>query len=213
MKLRELYPSYFWRFLVQRSFQRAHPEAPLIVANSVILLDNWLRPTDCGIEFGSGRSTSWLARRLTHLTTVEHDAHWYERVTQRIAERGLADKVDYRLIPAAGDQMDEPKDHPYAAIADEMADESLDFALVDGQMRLRCLERVIPKLKPGGLLVLDGANRYLSNRFEESHTTIQVVRDQPLNEEWQQAADTLKNWRWINTSDGLWDTRFWVKPG
>jgi predicted O-methyltransferase YrrM len=109
--------------------------------------------------------------------------------------------------------MDEPKDHPYAAIADEMADESLDFALVDGQMRLRCLERVIPKLKPGGLLVLDGANRYLSNRFEAGHTTIQVVRDQPLNDEWQQAADTLSSWRWMNTSDGLWDTRLWVKPG
>jgi tRNA A58 N-methylase Trm61 len=213
MKLREFYPPYLWRFLVQRSFHRTHPETPLLVANAVILLDNWLKPSDRGIEFGSGRSTSWLAQRLAHLTSVEHDARWYQRVVKRIAQRGLADKVDYRLIAAAGEQMDEPKDHPYAAVADEMADESLDFALVDGQMRLRCLQRVMPKLKPGGLLALDGANRYLPNRFEEGHTTIQVVRNQALNEEWQQAADSLKAWRWINTSDGLWDTRFWVKPG
>jgi hypothetical protein len=35
MKLRKLYPPFFWRYLAQRSFQRAHREAPLIVANAV----------------------------------------------------------------------------------------------------------------------------------------------------------------------------------
>jgi hypothetical protein len=22
----------------------------------------------------------------------------------------------------------------------------------------------------------------------------------------------LKDWRWINTTNGIWDTRFWIKP-
>ena len=35
MRLRKLYPPFFWRYLAQRSFQRAHREAPLIVANAV----------------------------------------------------------------------------------------------------------------------------------------------------------------------------------
>ena len=213
MKLHELYPPHFWRLLVQRSFHRAHPEAPLVVSNAVILLDNWLRPTDRGIEFGSGRSTTWLAARLAHVTTVEHDPRWYENVKRRIEQRNLGDRIDYRLVPADGTQMDEPRDHPYAAVADEMADESLDIAIVDGQMRLRCLQRAIPKLKPGGLLVLDGANRYVPNRFEDGHTTIQVQRDEPLTEEWSEVLESLRAWRWMNTSDGLWDTRLWVKPG
>lgn len=212
MKLRELYPPYLWRLNVQRSFHRAHPESPLVVANAVILLDSWLKPSDRGIEFGSGRSTIWLARRLAHLTTVEHDSRWYERVKRRSEERNLTHKVDYRLVPAEGTQMDEPRDHPYAGVADEMADESVEFALIDGQMRLRCLQRVIPKLKPGGLLVLDGANRYVPNRFEGGHTTIQFQRDEPLTEEWREVLHSLRGWRWMNTSDGLWDTRLWVKP-
>ena len=40
--------------------------------------------------------------------------------------------------------MHEPLAHPYAAVADEFSDEALDFALVDGQMRLRCVERSYP---------------------------------------------------------------------
>jgi hypothetical protein len=40
-----------------------------------------------------------------------------------------------------------------------------------------------------------------------------VQREGPLNEEWRQALESLRDWRWINTSDGLWDTRMWVKPG
>ena len=69
------------------------------------------------------------------------------------------------------------------------------------------------QLKPGGLLVLDGANRYLSNRFEGGFTTIQHTRSEPLNDEWRRFANRLRDWRAMNTSDGLWDTRLWVKPG
>ena len=129
-----------------------------------------------------------------------------------IAARGLAHKVDYRLIEADGHQLEEPHDHPYARVADGFADASLDFVVVDGQMRLRCIERAIDKVKPGGLVVLDGANRYLPNAFDDSHSTIMIYRDEPLDEDWRVVAERLRPWRAIHTSDGLWDTRFWVRP-
>ncbi|MCA9471710.1 MAG: class I SAM-dependent methyltransferase [Nitrospirales bacterium] len=212
MKIREIHPSYLWRFGVQRIFHRTYPETPLLTSSAVILLDNWLKPTDLGLEYGSGRSTIWIARRIAKLTTVEHEAVWFNRVQQKIAHSGLSGKIDYRLIPTNGGQMDEPYDHPYALVADEMEDTSLDFVLIDGQMRLRCLERALPKLKSGGLLVLDGANRYVPNSFESKHTTIQLFRDEPLDGEWREILSLLRPWRWINTTDGLWDTRLWVKP-
>jgi hypothetical protein len=109
--------------------------------------------------------------------------------------------------------MAEPLKHPYAGVADEIADATLDFVLVDGQMRLRCAEKALAKLKPGGLLALDGANRYLPNAFEGGFTTIQHTRTEPLNEDWQRLHDRLATWRRLSTSDGLWDTRFWIKPG
>ena len=145
--------------------------------------------------------------------TIEHDAAWYERVKHRIAAQDVGDRIDYRLVPAPADQLAEPRDHAYAAVADELDDESLDFALVDGQMRLRCTQKVISKLKPGGLLVLDGANRYLPNRFDGGFSTIQVTRSEPLDDEWREVLDRLRDWRAMHTSDGLWDTRLWVKPG
>lgn len=212
MKPPQLLPSRLWRFLAQRAFQRAHPDAPLLVSNAVLLLDRWLRPADVGIEWGSGRSTTWLASRLARLVAVEHDSVWYRRVRRRLQEKGLAAKVDYRRVPSPVEQMDEPRGHAYAAVADELEDASLDLALVDGQMRLRCMQRVIPKLRPGGLLVLDGANRYLPNRFDGGYTTVQVTRSEPLTHEWSELLDRLRGWRAMQTSDGLWDTRLWVKP-
>jgi SAM-dependent methyltransferase len=212
LKREKLNPSYLWRYLVQQAFQRRHPEAPVIVANAVVILDNWLRSTDRGVEWGSGRSTIWLARRVAHLMSVEHDPTWHARVKTELGSRGLADKVDYRLIEAPSDQMAEPSGHAYAGVADEIEDKTLDFALVDGQMRLRCLEKIHAKLKPGGLLVLDGANRYLPNRFEGGFTTIQYTRSEPLSDEWRRVERELRHWRAMNTSDGLWDTRMWVKP-
>lgn len=211
MKKEKLYPPYLWRYLVQQAFQKRHPQAPVMVANAVLLLNAWLEPTDRGLEWGSGRSSTWIAERVAHLVTVEHDRTWYATVKADIGVRGLAGKVDYRLIDAPGHQLEEPRDHPYVQVADAFADASLDFAVVDGQMRLRCVERVIDKIKPGGLLVLDGANRYLPNNFEGNHSTILIHRDEPLDEEWRAVMRRLQSWRAIHTSDGLWDTRFWVR--
>jgi hypothetical protein len=212
VKREKLHPPYLWRYLVQQAFQRQHPDVPVIVANAVIILDNWLRPTDRGLEWGSGRSTTWLASRVARLLSVEHDASWHARVKAELESRGLAAKVDYRLIDAPADQMAEPRDHAYARVADEVDDAALDFIIVDGQMRLRCAEKALAKIRPGGLLVLDGANRYLPNRFERGFTTIRHHRAEPLNEEWRRLLEQLRTWRAMNTSDGLWDTRLWVKP-
>lgn len=212
MNLGRFHPPHLWRYLVQRAFQRAHPETPVFVANAVVLLNAWLRPTDWGFEWGSGQSTTWLAKRLAHLTSVEHDPAWHARVEAELATRHLTDKVDYRLVAAPGEQLAEPSGHDYAAVIEEVPDASLDFVLIDGQMRLRCIERAIEKVKPMGLLVLDGANRYLPNAFEGGFTTIDINRAEPLNAEWRAVLDRLAEWRWIHTTDGLWDTRMWVRP-
>lgn len=212
MKLEKLHFPYLWRYLAREAFHRRHPRTPAMVGNAVIALDSWLRPEDRGLEWGSGRSTLWFASRVAHLVTIEHDSAWFAKVGSELAARNLAHKVDYRLIEAPGDQMSEPAGHPYAAVADQFEDAVFDFIVVDGQMRRRCIEKALTKLKPGALLVLDGANRYLPNRFEDAFTTIRHTRSTALNQEWRDVADRLRSWRAMNTSDGLWDTRLWVKP-
>jgi len=212
MKLDEAWPpSYLWRYLVHRQFQRSHPGTPVMVGNATVTLASWLRPSDVGFEWGSGQSTTWIAPRIAHLTSIEHDARWYARVAERLESLGLDRRVDYRQRDAGGTQFDEPLDSPYAHAIDEVAAGSLDFVIVDGQMRLRCMQRALDKLKPMGLLVLDGANRYLPNDFEGGHTTVRINRSVPLNDEWAEMADRLSGWRGIHTTDMLWDTRMWVR--
>lgn len=212
MKLVEAWPpSYLWRYLVHRQFQRSHPGTPVMVGNATVTLASWLRPSDVGFEWGSGQSTTWIAPRVAHLTSIEHDHEWHARVVAKLDELCLADRVDYRHVEATGTQFDEPSNSPYAHAIDAVEDGSLDFVVVDGQMRLRCMQCAIDKLKPMGLLVLDGANRYVPNDFEGGHTTVRVNRSEPLNAEWAAVLERLASWRAIHTTDMLWDTRMWVR--
>jgi hypothetical protein len=212
MNIHSFQPAYFVRRIRQMRFQKLHPDAPWLSPSAVLLLDGFLRSTDVGFEWGSGRSTLWLARRVAHLESIEDNGDWHETVTQWLENAKLMDKATCRLIPCECCEVDEPPDHPYASAAGAMADESLDFSLVDGNIRAACMRAIMPKLKPGGLLILDNANRYIPNHQLGRSATVYEPRSEPRSAGWAQILDQLKEWRWINTTDGIWDTRFWIKP-
>jgi len=212
MRVSSLRPNYLTRRLSQIAFQKRSPDCPWLSPAAILLLSEWLKPTDHGIEYGSGRSTIWIANRTGYLVSVEDNLSWHQRVHKQLKEAGLAGKVDYRYVECKLREQDEPDVHPYADVAEEFSNESLDFALVDGNLRLLCMRKVIRKIKPGGLLILDNANRYVPNVFLNGNTTIHEPCAKPRTPGWERLLFELNNWRWINTSDGIWDTRFWVKP-
>jgi hypothetical protein len=108
-------------------------------------------------EFGSGGSTLYWLRRGAQLISVEHDPAWYARVQARIPREAM---IDYRLVPAhAAGVPDDERLQAYVAQIDHCADHSLDLVLVDGLARTACLRRAAPKVRPGGLLVLDNSDR------------------------------------------------------
>lgn len=212
MRISSLRPAYLTRRLRQQAFQRRHPDAPWLTEASILLLDTWLRPTDAGLEWGSGRSTTWFATRVARLISIEENRFWFESVSEQLARRAMTARVDYRCIPCEHAEQDEPASHPYADVALAIQDESLDFALVDGNIRALCMLRVMPKLRKGGLLILDNANRYVPNRHMGGHSTIHEARDLPRTRLWEEILTALRDWRSINTSDGIWDTRVWMRP-
>src|SRR5436309_14146462 len=110
----------------------------------VKILGSWLRPGDSGLEWGSGRSTLWFAKRVDRLLSIEHDEYWHRRISSQILENGIHN-VDYRLCL---------KESEYISSADHLPRESLDFVLVDGIGRDRCAMAALPLLKSGGSLVL-----------------------------------------------------------
>lgn len=112
-----------------------------------------------GIEWGSGRSTTWFAQRVTHLTSVEHDEAWAAKVRADLARDSLTN-VDLRVVALEHDPRGpapEALDHvpAYVAVADAFADGALDLAIVDGHYRPLCVLMAIRKLRSGGILVID----------------------------------------------------------
>ncbi|TWT34599.1 class I SAM-dependent methyltransferase [Blastopirellula retiformator] len=114
------------------------------------------------IEFGSGRSTRWFSTLVGRLISIEHNADWYAEVRDQ-----LDDNVDYRHIPMSHPVTDPERptydETPaYVAVADELADQSIDFAVVDGAYRTHCVWHLIPKIAPGGYLLLDDVGMWPS---------------------------------------------------
>src|SRR4051812_31805280 len=127
MNLNSLRPGYLVPPVREILFQRRHPRSPWLGESPLIFLESLLPPTDVGLEGGSGRSTSWFASRVGRMTSVENNADYHASVKATLAAKGLAAKVDYRLVPCQFDDMDEPATHPYAEVAREFAEGSLDF--------------------------------------------------------------------------------------
>lgn len=99
------------------------------------------------IEFGSGNSTPWFARRVRSVISIEDDPEWYEHVKGVLASMQIGN-VRHELRTA----------DTYADVSG-IDDASLDFALVDGTDRAGCIKAVIPKLKPGAYLYLDNSDK------------------------------------------------------
>jgi hypothetical protein len=100
----ELLPWSEWpaagRSIASRALRRS-PEGPWITPSAVRRLDHLLRPSMTLLELGSGASTSWYARRVAHVTSIEPDPAWAEAVRTSVAAAGLADKVEVRLSAIA----------------------------------------------------------------------------------------------------------------
>ncbi len=207
-KYRHWTPRYTYNRTRQALYQRAHRDAPWLTPEATRLLESLLRPTDRGLEFGSGRSTVWLAGRVAALTSVEQDKRWYDTVTAGLSERGLSN-VDYILAPVEGpNELGDTSE--YARVALTFADQSLDFVLVDGAYRDFTVKFALPKIKPGGLLIIDNINWYLPSDTRAPHSRTPSLG--PQGQIWAELAEEFSRWRSIWTSSGVWDTAMWIKP-
>ena len=201
-------PRYIVNRVAEMRYQRLSPDEPWLTMQANQILLTLLKPEDVGVEFGSGRSTVWFAKRVRSLTSVEHNEQWYGKVQNLLATSG-ADNVDYILCPrdlpdAEGDRS------AYVAVLDRFVSDKLDFALVDGVYRDHCALHALKKLRPGGVLIIDNVNRYLpSNSISPASRTMQQGPD---GEVWRQVLNRLADWRSIWTSSGVTDTAFYFKP-
>ena len=140
-------------------YEKSNPDNPWLTKSANMIISELLKKSDVGLEFGSGRSTIYFANRLKHLTSIEHDEIWYNKVNYKIKRSGLK---NINFIFAAKDKEDDQGDKSkYVETIKRFKDESFDFVLVDGAYRDYCALKILPKIFPGGVLTVDNANLFL----------------------------------------------------
>jgi hypothetical protein len=195
--------------------QRLNPDAPWLTAEATRRLDDWLLASHTGIEWGSGRSTIWFAQRVKHLMSVEHHAGWHSAVTESLEQAGVHN-VDYRLHPCAPERIETPEwiaamfASDYVRAVDTFGAKSIDFALVDGMYRSACALAVLPKLRPGALLIVDNVNWFLPS--ESRAPSSRGASDPPLSPTWEEFQHATADWKCEWTQNGVADTAIWVAP-
>jgi predicted O-methyltransferase YrrM len=204
-RIAHLTPRYVYNRLKYVWYEKTHAEEPWLVPGAIHALQTLLLPTDDGIEWGSGRSTRWFAKRLRHLVSVEANQQWFEVVRKQLSDAAVKN-VDYRLHVLA-DESD--AESPYTHAADDIADGTLGFALVDGAARGICSNVALSKLKPGGVLVIDNVHW-----FVDHPTPAPASRNGkgPVNQYWAEFVQQTREWRRIIFSNGVNDTGIWFKP-
>jgi hypothetical protein len=195
-------PRYIYHRLGLVVYQRRYPNVPWLTRAMVEILENWLKPADRGFEWGSGRSTIWLAEKVRSLVSVEHNLHWYRRVSTQLKAKGL-ENVEYHLCEDAQD---------YSRLAGKFSSESFDFCLVDGETRDQCALEAISLVKPGGIVIVDNCNWYLPPPEHSRSPFSRRPEQGPYTGKWAAYLDGVRGWRGVWTTNGVTDTALWVKP-
>lgn len=197
--LRPLLKGYY------KLFNLFYPNRPWTTPASILFFDRVLTKEMIGLEYGSGRSTLYFAKKLKQLVSIEHYEGWYNKVKKQLQAKHITN-VDYHLILKL-DSLDSKDDsdvelnkllgseprmdfYNYYSKVNDYVDGYFDFVLIDGRAREKCGLNAINKLKSGGIFVLDNSER---PRYNSLHKA-------------------LAAWPKVETTSGLTNTTIWIKP-
>lgn len=122
------------------------PVLPWLPYRVIYALEELIQPQWKILEFGSGMSTIWLARRCSFLHSIESDPCWHQLVLRRLEREGL-DHVHYELR----------KPDSYADVQ-QYPNGFFDLIIVDGLARSECVRQALAKIRAGGWIYLDNSD-------------------------------------------------------
>lgn len=107
---------------------------------------------DCSVlEFGAGQSTLWWAKRARCVVSLEDDAEWHFRLTNRVGENVELHLVDGQL---QGTEF-------------LLEGRRFDVIVIDGLDRLTCACRALDLLAPHGAVIFDNSDGHWGGRDGE----------------------------------------------
>jgi len=164
---------------------------PWLTEGSISFLENFIdqNPGAKILEFGSGASTLWFSKRNVDLHSVEHHHGWYSKIKRILEKDPACQPVKYYF-----------RARPYYTLCEEFPDEYFDLIIVDGRNRKGCIFHSLPKLKKGGVLMLDNAER-------QRYQSVLVHLD-----DWQRFDAYQEKPDQCGFTYPGWLTSWWVKP-
>lgn len=118
------------------------------------------------LEYGSGASTIWLARRCAEVVTVEHDPEFFSAMAPLFESHG---NVRAELVPpeltidttsarSRREGYENRSFDNYVNVVDRHEGD-FDLIVIDGRSRVSCLNKAMGRLAKGGIVVFDNSNR------------------------------------------------------
>jgi hypothetical protein len=196
---------YFYNRTLQLIFETRNPILPWLTPQSIKILNELIKPSDIGYEFGSGRSTIWLSSKLFKLVSIEDNKSWFDKILEIITKNNITNIDYYHKESKSINEIDSP----YYKALDNIKDNTIDFILIDGSLRSSLALISCVKLKPGGILVLDNANLYLPH---ETYSPSSLGKNGTPLGNWKTFYELAnKSFRTIWTTNGIWDTAIFIK--
>ena len=117
------------------------------------------------LEWGSGASSVWLAKRAGSVTSIEHDPAWAEEIGPVLPANAQVIAVPPTLASQGEDPIRSAKKgfegldfRDYVEAIDRQHGD-FDLVVVDGRAREACLARAVDRVAPGGMIVVDNVER------------------------------------------------------
>jgi FkbM family methyltransferase len=180
--------SYFWPWFASLFWER-EPFGGFracMTFPAARFLEKQLTSASRVFEYGTSGSTLYFSKRVAELVTVEHDRVQLDRTWAHMRWRG---KTRWRSHLAEPVESQEPGRYPptdpqayastesrfagqsfraYATAIDRYDDNYFDVVLIDGRARPSCFKHAVAKVKFGGYVVLDDAEREEYRWVEEA---------------------------------------------
>jgi hypothetical protein len=114
---------------------------------AISFLEERVAPEMRVLEFGSGLSTLWWARRVAHVTSIEHDPEWVAELESQ--------------LPANAELLVRPDDvdGKYARAGEAGSHAPYDIIVIDGRDRMNCAILSLDLLAPEGVILWDNSER------------------------------------------------------
>lgn len=142
---------------------------PLMKPNEWEFLKSYLRKNQIMLEYGSGRSTSIISNYVKQLYSVEHDAKWYNKVSNDI--KHLPNIKYFHVPPTIVPKNKVLKPAKYEWFVDyinwpKTQDVTFDVVLIDGRARQWVAESALDNIRNDSLVFIHDYGKNKRPRYD-----------------------------------------------